>query len=99
MIESSYTEIELGHDVARLTLDQLAKTMLDSALATDFLIVGIRDYSITLRTGQIMRQAATRYNHGRACKVSFRRPSPRLSRAQLEQIKAMAILGATLGAQ
>lgn len=71
----------------------------EKAMATDLLIVGIRDCSINLKTDRIMRQAVTRYNHGRACKVSFRRPSPRLSRAQLEQIKVMAILDATLAAQ
>lgn len=45
---------------------------------------------------KIVKQKSTLCNHGRARKVSFKRPSPQMSRDRLAQIKAAAILEATL---
>ncbi len=39
-----------------------------------------------------LEQYATRFNYGRPRKVSFKRPSPQLSRNELARLKAAAIL-------
>lgn len=53
-------------------------------------------FAILNEADRLIKQAATRYNHGRARKVSFRRPSPQMSRAYLSRLKAESILHATL---
>lgn len=68
-------------------LERLGKFMFPGGLLT---------YGLRVPVREVMRQRAVSFNHGKARKVSLKRPSPRLSRDELEQIKATAIMERTM---
>lgn len=66
----------------RAMLD-LAEATEQAAEATKILLFGLVKLDDARRR---VEEHGTRYNHGRARKVSFRRPSPQMSRKQLEDL-------------
>ncbi len=65
------------------TYAEYTEAAIEAANATRKLIIGFTNL------GKIQRrfdERATRYNHGRARKVSFQRPSPQMSRKRLDEI-------------
>lgn len=85
-------------DATAKATHQLANETATATKSAHLLIDALEEYGVALSVDRKIRQAAIRHNHGRARKVSFKRPSPQISRLQLGQVKALAIVEATLEA-